>query len=89
MLFTGTLAGARALDAESRFGNLDVGKEADFLVIEPHRWPPLERMLHNGVRDDDPERARDQTLFALLMGMREPAIARVYVQGIELDPDAI
>ncbi|WP_265416873.1 amidohydrolase family protein [Gordonia otitidis] len=89
MLFTGTLAGARALDAESRFGNFDVGKEADFLVIEPHRWPPLERMLHNGVRDDDPERARDQTLFALLMGMREPAIARVYVQGIELDPDAI
>ncbi|MFF0709897.1 amidohydrolase family protein [Gordonia sputi] len=89
MLFSGTLAGARALDAESRFGNFDVGKEADFLVIDPQRWPPLERMLHNGVRDDDPQRARDQTLFALLMGMREPAIAEVYVGGDKVDADAV
>jgi guanine deaminase len=81
LLFTGTLAGARALDAEERFGNLDAGKEADFLVIEPERWAPLESLLTNGIRSDDPELAREQTLFALLMGMREPAIAEVYVQG--------
>ena len=37
LLFTGTLAGARALDMEDRFGNLDPGKEADFLVIDPAR----------------------------------------------------
>ncbi|MGV9825951.1 amidohydrolase family protein [Gordonia sp. NPDC003429] len=81
MLFTGTLAGARALDAEDRFGNLDVGKEADFLVIEPERSPPLAASLRHGVRADDAQLARDQTLFALLMGLREPAIAEVYVRG--------
>ncbi|MEE4024361.1 amidohydrolase family protein [Gordonia sp. PKS22-38] len=81
MLFTGTLAGARALDMEERFGNFDVGKEADFLVIRPERWAPLEAILAHGVRADDDRTARDQTLFALLMGLREPAIAEVYVRG--------
>ncbi|MGC5248717.1 amidohydrolase family protein [Gordonia sp. DT219] len=87
LLFTGTLAGARALDAEERFGNLDAGKEADFLVIEPERWPPLAAMLENGIRSDDPELARDQTLFALLMGLREPAIGEVYVRGRRVSAD--
>ncbi len=81
MLFTGTLAGARALDMEDRFGTFDDGKEADFLVIEPDRWPPLEAILTQGIRADDDRPARDQTLFALLMGLREPAIAEVYVRG--------
>ncbi|WAC57267.1 amidohydrolase family protein [Gordonia sp. SL306] len=81
MLFTATLAGARALDMENRFGNFDVGKEADFLVIRPERWTPLESILRQGIRADDEVTARDQTLFALLMGLREPAIAEVYVRG--------
>ena len=42
MLFIGTLAGARALDMEDRFGNFDVGKEADFVVIDPAGTPALE-----------------------------------------------
>ncbi|MDS1116408.1 amidohydrolase family protein [Gordonia westfalica] len=79
MLFIGTLGGARALDMEERFGNLDVGKEADFLVIEPA--DALEPVLQNAVRSEDPDLARDQTLFALLMGIRESSIAEVYVQG--------
>lgn len=81
MLFTGTLAGARALDQERRFGNFDVGKEADFLVIRPDRWPPMETALTKGIRADDELRARDQILFTLLMSLREPAIAEVYVRG--------
>ncbi|MGY1946365.1 amidohydrolase family protein [Nocardia asiatica] len=85
MLFTGTLAGARALDMENRFGNFDVGKEADFLVVEPARVPALESTLAQGFRSEDAALARDQTLFALLMGMREPAIAEVYVQGRRID----
>ncbi|OPX12690.1 amidohydrolase family protein [Gordonia sp. i37] len=87
LLFTGTLAGARALDAEDRFGNLDVGKEADFLVIEPWRWPPLEVVLANGIRSDDVDLAREQELFALLMALREPAIAEVYVRGQRVSSD--
>ncbi|WP_280249812.1 amidohydrolase family protein [Nocardia abscessus] len=85
MLFTGTLAGARALDMENRFGNFDVGKEADFLVVEPARDPALDGTLTHGIRSEDPALARDQTLFALLMGIRESAIAEVYVQGRRID----
>ncbi|MGV9712603.1 amidohydrolase family protein [Gordonia sp. NPDC003424] len=81
LLFTGTLAGARALDQEHRFGNFDIGKEADFLVIQPDRWPPLEQGLTAGIRADDDRTARDQTLFTLLMSLREPAITEVYVRG--------
>ncbi|MCJ1687911.1 amidohydrolase family protein [Rathayibacter sp. VKM Ac-2927] len=81
LLFTATLAGARALDMEERFGNFDLGKDADFLRIEPDRWEPLAEVLALGVRADDPEEATDQLLFALLLGLREPAIAAVHVQG--------
>ncbi|NLU83654.1 guanine deaminase [Rhodococcus sp. HNM0569] len=81
LLFSGTLAGARALDQESRIGNFDVGKDADFVVVDPSRWPPLDAALDYGIRSSDAELARDQTLFTLLTAMREPAIAEVYVAG--------
>jgi guanine deaminase len=81
MLFIGTLAGARALDMESRFGNFDVGKEADFVVVDPSGTPALRAVLNNGVRSGEAELARDQTLFTLLMGIRESSIAEVYVRG--------
>lgn len=85
MLFIGTVGGARALDMEDRFGNFDVGKEADFLVVDPSRTPALFNSISHGVRSYDEEKARDQTLFALLMGIRESSITRVYVQGRRLD----
>ncbi|WP_067843986.1 amidohydrolase family protein [Nocardia lijiangensis] len=85
MLFTGTLAGARALDMESRFGNFDLGKEADFLVVDPTGTPALEDTLAQGIRSEDPVLARDQMLFALLMGMSESTIAQVYVRGRRID----
>ncbi|MBJ7340878.1 amidohydrolase family protein [Mycolicibacterium sp.] len=81
MLFVGTLAGARALDMESRFGNFDIGKEADFVVVDPSGTPALAANVARAVRSEDPELAREQTLFALLMGIRESSIAAVYVQG--------
>lgn len=79
MLFIGTLGGARALDMEDRFGNFDVGKEADFVVVQPAG--ALEGLLRNAVRSEKAELARDQTLFALLMGIRESSVAEVYVKG--------
>jgi guanine deaminase len=84
MLFVGTLGGARALDMESRFGNFDIGKEADFVVVDPSSTPALDAALTNAVRADDADMARDQTLFALLMGMRESSISEVYVRGRRL-----
>ncbi|RDH76808.1 guanine deaminase [Mycolicibacterium moriokaense] len=76
LLFSATLAGARALDMEDRIGNLDAGKEADFLLLDPQRQPLLAEMLAQiDVAD------ADRLLFSLLMGMREQAIAKVYVRG--------
>ena len=85
MLFLGTLAGARALDQEERFGNFDIGKEADFVVIDASGTPALASALQYGVRSPDPVRAREQTLFAVLMGIRESSIAEVYVRGRRLN----
>ncbi|BBZ34596.1 guanine deaminase [Mycolicibacterium confluentis] len=81
LLFTGTLAGARALDLEDRIGNLDVGKEADFLVIDPQRQLLLPELLEQIDVED-----ADRLLFALLLGMREAAIAEVYVRGRRVSP---
>ncbi len=86
LLFLGTLGGARALDMEHRFGNFDVGKEADFVVVDPARTPALSATLTTGIRSTDPQLARDQTLFALLLGLRESSVAAVYVQGRHLNP---
>lgn len=80
LLFTATLAGARALDLEERVGNLDVGKEADFVVIDPQRQDFLPETLA-GIDVVD----ADRLLFTLLMGLREEAIARVYVRGRRVD----
>ncbi len=79
MLFLATLGGARALDMEDRFGNFDLGKEADFVVVHPAG--ALKGLLRNALRSQEAELAREQTLFALLMGIRESSVAEVYVQG--------
>ncbi|WP_084038155.1 amidohydrolase family protein [Demequina sp. NBRC 110053] len=81
LLFAATLAGARALDMEHAFGNLDVGKDADFLLIDTSRWEPLDGMLSMGIRSDDEEQSTLEELFTLLVGLRQPAIREVYVQG--------
>jgi guanine deaminase len=86
LLFTGTLGGARALDMEDRFGNFDVGKEADFVVIAPSRTRTLDSLITRGVRAEEPTMARDQTLFALLVRTDETSIAATYVQGRRLQP---
>ncbi|MDT5290720.1 MAG: guanine deaminase, partial [Mycobacterium sp.] len=49
--------------------------------------PALHATLANAVRADDPDLAREQNLFALLMGIRESSIAEVYVRGRKLAAD--
>ena len=70
-----TLAGARALDLDDRIGNLEAGKEADFVVVDPHRSPGLRASLeHCGS-------GSEAAVFTLLMTMREDAVASTYVRG--------
>jgi guanine deaminase len=54
MLFLGTVGGARALDLEDRIGNLDPGREADFLVVDLAGWPALLAAIDKGTRSGDP-----------------------------------
>ena len=56
------------------------------MVVDPARTPALAATLTHGVRSADPDLACEQTLFALLMGLRESSIAQVYVQGRKLNP---
>ncbi len=84
LLFTGTLAGARALDQEDRFGNFDVGKEADFVVLDPARCQTMGMTLKHMYTNPDPTRARDAHLFAVIMLARESAVRGTYVRGRRL-----
>jgi guanine deaminase len=85
LLFTGTLAGARALALEDRTGNFDVGKEADFVVLDPSEWDMYDQTLKNMHLSDDPTTARDAFLFAVIMLAREKSLTGTYVRGRKLE----
>ena len=76
LLFLGTLAGARALDQEHVFGNLDAGKDADFVIVDPAAQPGFGLSLDTAADGGD-----EAHLFTLLMGMREASVTGVYVRG--------
>jgi guanine deaminase len=84
LLFTGTLAGARALDQEERFGNFDIDKEADFVVMDPSRNITYDLTLRHMYKNPDSNTARDAHLFAVIMLARESVVAETYVRGRKL-----
>jgi guanine deaminase len=85
LLFAGTLAGARALDLEDRIGNLDAGKDADVVVVDPGGCPELAAAIEERTGHGDPREDGEALLFTLLMSAREPAIAGAYVRGRRLE----
>ncbi|MCW2810574.1 MAG: guanine deaminase [Friedmanniella sp.] len=86
LLYLGTLAGAQALDQDERFGNFDLGKDADFLLVDPDRYEPLALTLRGADRAEDATAAGEQILFALLLGLREPALSAVHIRGLPVRP---
>ena len=84
LLHLGTLAGAQALDLDDRIGNLDVGKQADFVVLDPTRSPALDAVLSTRAPREDPREDTQALLFALLMAADEGAVAETYVSGRRL-----
>ncbi len=85
LLYTGTLAGAQALDVDDLVGNLDVGKDADVVLVDAGRAPALARRLEDGAWPEDPAEADVALLFTLLMELREEAITSVVVKGHEVE----
>lgn len=72
--YTATLAGARALKLDDRIGNLQPGKDADFLVIDPAATPLLARRTAAA-------KTWRERLFALSLLADDRAIAATYLAG--------
>ncbi|MBU6229995.1 MAG: guanine deaminase [Cyanobacteria bacterium REEB459] len=83
-LFLATLGGARALSLEDKIGSFDVGKEADFIVLDPQATPLLTLRNAGGLPADLTGLA--DVLFALLMMGDDRAIAATYIMGQPLHP---
>lgn len=73
-LYLATLGGAASLYLDDRLGNLEPGKEADFLVLDPAATPLLARRLRN--TEDI-----DEKLFALLMLGDDRVVSETWIMG--------
>jgi guanine deaminase len=78
-LFLATLGGARALNLDDKLGNFEVGKEADFVVLNPQATPIM--AFRNGDRlpptlDEVGDRA-----FSLIIMGGDRAVHATYIMG--------
>ena len=78
-LFLATLGGARALSLDDKLGNFDIGKEADFIVLDPKATPAM--ALRNS---DFPvktlEGIADKAFAIMIMG-DDRTIEATYIMG--------
>lgn len=73
-LFLATLGGARALCLENKIGNFQVGKEADFVVLDLNATPLM------ALRTQNTTDIRDRA-FALMMLGSDRAVHATYILG--------
>ena len=78
-LFLATLGGARALCLEDTLGNFEVGKEADFIVLDP-RATPLTAFRNQPDSPTTLSELGDRT-FALMMMGDDRAVQATYILG--------
>lgn len=72
--YLATLGGARSLYLDAHIGNFETGKEADFIVIDPHATPLVARRLANAA-------TLAERLFVLMMLGDDRAVAATYLLG--------
>ncbi len=72
--YLATLGGARALSLDDKIGNFEVGKEADFVVLDPVSTP-LQQLRH------DNSKTLAEQLFVLITIGDDRGIYRTYVDG--------
>ncbi|MEY3302967.1 MAG: guanine deaminase [Cuspidothrix sp.] len=80
-LFLATLGGARALCLEDKLGNFEIGKEADFVVLNL-RSTPIMALRNQSSEEITPTLAEisDQLFATIIMG-DDRAIAATYIMG--------
>jgi guanine deaminase len=72
--YLATLGGAEALQLADRIGSLEVGKEADFVVLDPMATPLLEYRSRRA-------ESTEELMFVLSIMGDDRAVAATYVQG--------
>lgn len=72
--YMATLGGARGLGLDAHIGNFDIGKEADFIVLDPRATPLLERRIEQA-------RTLEEKLFVLMILGDDRAIRATAVLG--------
>ncbi len=78
-LFLATLGGARALCLEDQIGSFDLGKEADFIVLDPGATPLM--AFRNGTSTPaDLSELADQ-VFSLMMMGDDRTVQATYILG--------
>ncbi|MES1025365.1 guanine deaminase [Gloeocapsa sp. BRSZ] len=78
-LFLATLGGAKALSLEDKIGNFDVGKEADFVVLDMQATPLM--ALRNPVITPTSLAELAEQAFALIVLGGDRAIHATYIMG--------
>jgi guanine deaminase len=81
-LFLATLGGAQALCLEDKLGNFEIGKEADFVVLNPYATPIMElrnRLPHREAAKNLAE-ISDQLFATMIMG-DDRSIEATYIMG--------
>jgi len=72
--YLATLGGARSLYLDAHIGNFEAGKEADFVVLDPHATPLLARRMASTT-------TLAERLFAFMMLGDDRAVAATHVLG--------
>lgn len=76
-LYLATLGGARALYLDDRIGNLQPGKEADFVVLDYKATPLIDFRLSQA-------KTLPEKLFALMMLGDDRAVKETYAAGVSV-----
>lgn len=78
-LYLATLGGAKALELQDYIGNFGIGKEADFIVLDP-RATPLMTFRNPAPKPTNLEELAD-TVFTLMIMGDDRAIHATYIMG--------
>jgi guanine deaminase len=79
-LFLATLGGAKALKLDDKIGNFEIGKEADFVVLDGQATPLLTLRTQGKIPAQTREEIAD-LIFALIILGDDRAVAATYILG--------